>query len=606
MAENPFTERKPTLARSLEYPFDIDVLHRKKRSIKRELEERSFALEKRIAVMGGSTTAEIKDMLELFLLKAGIRPVFYESQYNLYYEEIMFENPALRDFKPDVIFIHTTQLNIKEVPLPHDTKADIQARLDAEMGKFRSMWERIKTDYGCVIVQNNFELPDTRQYGNLDCADVHGKVNFIARLNAGFAEYAQTEKAFLINDINYLSAQVGLSVWHDKKFWYSYKYAVGYDAIPALSHSVASIIQSVYGLSKKCLVLDLDNTLWGGVIGDDGVDQIKIGAESAVSEAHTALQTYAKALKARGVILAVCSKNELNTAKEGFSHPSSVLSLDDFAAFYANWAAKHENIKAIASDINIGTDSLVFLDDNPAEREIVRTNLPEVAVPEVGSDVLGFLEILDRSGYFEPIALSQDDLKRSEYYRVERQRKDVESEFKDYAAYLKSLEMKAEIKLFTPEYFTRITQLINKTNQFNLTTRRKTIEEVQRIATDPNCIGLYGRLVDKFGDNGLITVVIGEVFGDSLNIETWLMSCRVIKREMELAVFDELLSHCKLRGIKTIKGAYLKTAKNAMVESHYADLGFQLDSKDPNGNSHWSYVVSELDVPKNKHIGVNI
>lgn len=606
MTEGLSTASRQTLATSLEYPFDIDVLHRKKRSIKRELEGRTFTLEKRIAIMGGSTTAEIKDMLELFLLKAGIRPVFYESQYNLYYEEIMFDNPVLRDFKPDLIFIHTTQLNIKEVPQPHDTEADIQARYDAELGKFRSMWERIRKEYGCVIVQNNFELPDVRQYGNMDCSDMHGKVNFIARLNAGFAEYARIDKAFLLNDINYLSAQVGLSVWHDKKFWYSYKYAVGYDAIPALSHSVASIIQSVYGLSKKCLVLDLDNTLWGGVIGDDGVDQIKIGTESAVAEVHTALQSYAKALKTRGVILAVCSKNEINTAKEGFNHPSSVLRLDDFAAFYANWSAKHENIKAIASDINIGTDSLVFVDDNPAEREIVRANLPEVAVPEVGSDVLRFVEIVDRSGYFEPIVLSQDDLKRSDYYQIERQRKEVESGFKDYAAYLASLEMMAEIKPFTAEYFPRITQLINKTNQFNLTTRRKTIEEIQQIAADPQKIGLYGRLVDKFGDNGLITVVIGEVVDYALNIETWLMSCRVIKREMELAVFDELVKYCQRRGLKVINGAYLKTPKNAMVESHYAELGFELVRKQLNGDSHWSYLIPDCGTTRNKHIGVNL
>lgn len=593
-----------TLAKSLEYPFDIDVLHRKKKAIKRELELQPILFEKRIAIMGGSTTAEVKDMLELFLLKVGIRPVFYESQYNLYYEEIMFDNPELKEFKPDVIYIHTTQLNINNCPESCDSSDNIQSKFETELNKFQSMWLRIKSEYACNIIQNNFEQPDFRQYGNLDFSDVHGKVNFIARLNAKLAEYAQTEKGFFINDINYLSAQLGLSVWHDKKFWYSYKYALGYDAIPALSHSVASIIKSIYGLSRKCLVLDLDNTLWGGVIGDDGPDQIKIGKESAIAEAYTAFQTYIQALKARGIILAVCSKNEMSNAVEGFKLTASPLMLSDFAAFYANWTAKHENIKAIASEINIGVDSLVFVDDNPAEREIVRTNMPEVAVPDVGSDVLRFIEVIDRSGYFEPVALSQDDLKRSDYYQLELQRKDVQSSFQDYSAYLASLEMRAEIKPFAAEYHTRITQLINKTNQFNLTTRRKTIEEVQRISADPQWLGLYGRLVDKFGDNGLITVVIGEVVADELHIESWLMSCRVIKREMELALFDTLMQYCQHRGMRALRGTYLKTAKNAMVASHYADLGFVPTGTELDGSSSWYCPVPNNYELKNKHIGI--
>ena len=589
---------------SLKFPFQVEIIHKKKRTIKKELLKSGVFVDKKIAILGGSTTSEIKDILELFLLKEGVKPIFYESEFNRYYEDILFENNKLKDFSPDIIYIHTTKVNINHFPAVTDTKEDVLGKFEAEIERFRAIWQEITRKYGCTIIQNNFELPYYRTLGNLDFSDFHGQTNFIMKLNLAFAEYSQIHQGFYINDINYLSARFGLDKWHDKRFWYSYKYALSYDAISLLAHNVATIIKAIYGRSKKCLILDLDNTLWGGVIGDDGPNNIKLGKESAAAEAFSAFQKYIKELKERGVILAVCSKNDYANAKEGFNHPDSLLKLDDFASFKANWDPKDHNVNEIAKEINIGKDSLVFVDDNPAEREIVNTNISDVEVPELGNDVIKFIEFLDREGYFEPASLSADDMKRAGYYQKNIQRESGKAVFADYGEYLNSLEMKAEIKAFTTAYRKRITQLINKTNQFNLTTKRRTSTAVETISNDPQYLTLYGRLVDKFGDNGLISVVIGSVKGDVLQLDTWLMSCRVIKREMELAMFDVLVERCKFRGLKEILGYYFRTVKNEMVADHYSRLGFELLSREENGDSIWRYVIPTNYKTNNKYIRV--
>ena len=340
-------------------------------------------------------------------------------------------------------------------------------------------------------------------------------MNFVLRLNAEFANYARNHSRFLINDILYLSAQVGQAAWFRNSYWYNFHMALSPTATVALAHNVAAIVKSVYGKSKKCLVLDLDNTLWGGVIGDDGVQNLILGKDHPVGEAFLDFQRYVKDLQRRGVILAVCSKNDAENAKEGFSHPDSVLKLEDFSAFKANWDPKPENIRAIAAELNIGLDSIVFVDDNPAERDFVAEQLPEVAVPNVGADVSCFAEVLEHERYFEVDKVVQDDLNRSAYYSSNAQRSAGQAKFSNYGEFLASLEMTAEIGPFLPVYLERITQLINKTNQFNLTTRRYTSAEVVAIAQDPAFITLYGRLADKFGDNGLVSVLIGQVFDET-------------------------------------------------------------------------------------------
>jgi FkbH-like protein len=590
--------------KAFRFPIAAADILRKRHALKRELRKQSNLVSTRIAILGGSTTTEVKSMLELFLLAKGIEPTFYESGYNRYYEDVQFENPDLWNFKPDIILIHTTWHNISGFPELLEAEVEVEQRARREMARYESLWEKIHRGLGALIIQNNFDLPRLRPLGNLDASVSFGRVNFVMRLNAEFAKYARNHSRFFINDILYLSSQVGQAAWFRNSYWYNFHMALSPTATVSLAHNVAGIVKSAYGKSKKCLVLDLDNTLWGGVIGDDGVQNLILGRDHPVGEAFLDFQRYVKGLQRRGVILAVCSKNDAENAKEGFSHPDSVLRLEDFSAFRANWDAKPENIRAIAIELNIGLDSIVFVDDNPAERSFVAEQLPEVAVPNVGTDVSGFAEVIEHEQYFEVDKVVQDDLNRSAYYSSNAERSAGQAKFSDYGDFLSSLEMTAEIGPFVPVYLERITQLINKTNQFNLTTRRYTSGEVVAISQDPAFITLYGRLADRFGDNGLVSVLIGQVFNETVQIDLWLMSCRVLKREMEFAMFDALIERCQVRGIRKIVGIYIPSKKNRIVAGHYASLGFSTGGASE-GRELWCFDVPASYSPRTRYIGRN-
>ena len=588
--------------KALRFPTSVGEILQKRQGLKRELLKQTNLIPTRIAILGGSTTTEIKSTLELFLLAQGIEPAFYESGYNRYCEEVLFENPNLWHFKPDVVFIHTTWHNVSQFPELLEAEAEVEQRLRQEMARFESLWEKVHTELGSLIIQNNFDLPRFRPLGNLEASESFGRVNFLLRLNAEFARYARNHSRFLINDILYLCAQVGLAAWYDHSYWYNFHMALSPTATVAMARNVAAIVKSVYGKSKKCLVLDLDNTLWGGVIGDEGVQNLILGRDHPVGEAFVDFQRYVKGLQRRGVILAVCSKNDGENAKEGFSHPDSLLKLEDFSVFKANWNPKPENIREIAAELNIGLDSLVFVDDNPAERALVEEQLPEVAVPDVGSDVSRFAEILEQERYFEVDRVVQDDLSRSAYYSSNSQRSACQASFRSYEEFLSSLEMTAEIRPFRPVYLERITQLINKTNQFNLTTRRYTRAEVEALSQDPTFITLYGRLADRFGDNGLVSVLIGRVSHETVELDVWLMSCRVLKREMELAMFDALVERCQARGLRRIVGVYIPSRKNSMVAGHYASLGFTRLDAASGDRELWQYDVPEANSQRTRYI----
>jgi FkbH-like protein len=590
------------LLKTLRYPVSLAEILRKRQALKRELLKQTNLVPTRIAILGGSTTTEIKSMLELFLLGHGIEPTFYESGYNRYLEDVEFENPDLWNFKPSIVFIHTTWHNISEFPQLMEGESEVEERVRREMARFESLWEKIHTGLGALVIQNNFDLPRLRPLGNLEGSESFGRVNFVMRLNAEFANYARKHSRFLINDIHYLSAQVGHAAWFRNSYWYNFHMALSPTGTLALAQNLAAIVKAVYGKSKKCLVLDLDNTLWGGVIGDDGLQNIILGKDHAMGEAFLDFQRYIKNLQQRGILLAVCSKNDVDNAKEGFSHPDSILKLEDFSVFKANWNPKPENIREIAAELNIGLDSMVFVDDNPAERALVEEQLPEVAVPNVGTDVSAFAEILEHERFFEVDKVVQDDLSRSAYYSSNAERSSAQARFSNYGEYLTSLEMTAEIAPFAPVYLERITQLINKTNQFNLTTRRYTSSEVEAIAQDSAFVTLYGRLSDKFGDNGLVSVLIGKVLGHTLEVDLWLMSCRVLKREMEFGMFDALVEQCQTLGIRKIVGVYIPSKKNGLVAGHYASLGFSSMGGGSEGRELWSYEVPSTYEPRTQYI----
>jgi FkbH-like protein len=593
---------QPGVLKALRFPIEAASLVRQRQSLRKELLKQANLIPSRVAILGGSTTAEVKNMLELFLLANGIQPSFYESGYNCYSEDVLFENPNLWNFKPDIVFIHTTWRNVSEFPELMESEAEVQNRVRHEMTRFESVWNKIDKELGALIIQNNFDLPGLRPLGNLEASELFGRVNFLLRLNAEFANYARNHSRFLINDIHYLSAQVGLAEWFGHTYWYNFHMALSPKGTVALAHNAAGIIKSIYGKSKKCLVLDLDNTLWGGIVGDDGVQNLILGRDHPVGEAFLDFQRYVKDLQRRGVILAVCSKNDPENAKDGFSHPDSLLKVEDFSAFKANWNPKPENIREIAAELNIGLDSIVFVDDNPAERALVADQLPEVAVPEVGADVSRFAVALEHERYFEVDKVVQDDINRSAYYSSNAQRDVLQARFRNYGEFLASLEMTAEISAFSPVYLERITQLINKTNQFNLTTRRFTIAEVETATQDPAFITLYGRLADRFGDNGLVSVLIGRVVDETVELDIWLMSCRVLNREMEFAMFDALVEQCQARGIRKIVGVYIPSKKNSMVVGHYAGLGFTRQSESSGSRELWQFDVPQTYSARTRYI----
>ena len=593
--------------KELEYPFDSAYLLKKRKSIKRALlADGTDRIAKRIAILGGSTTHDIRDMLELFLLNYGIAPEFYESEYAQYWNDVMFDGAELADFKPDVIFIHTSTRNITAFPSLRDSADAVDEKLSEQFAHFEAMWQKAAETYKCPIIQNNFEPPFYRLLGNRDAWDIHGKCNFVLRLNQKFYEYAQNHENFYINDINYMASCYGLQKWADPFYWHMYKYAMCVDAIPDFAFNLANIIKSLYGKNKKAIVCDLDNTLWGGIVGDDGAENIEIGQETSIGQLYSEFHGYLKAHKDLGVLLTVDSKNDEENALAGLNRPDSVLRPDDFIVIKANWEPKDRNLAATANELNIGADAMVFIDDNPAEREIVRSSVPGAAVPELTAPER-YINTLDRSGFFEVTAFSADDLSRNEMYKANAERAKQEASFADYGDYLRSLEMKAEIKPFAPLYMSRIAQLTNKSNQFNLTTLRCTQADIERVAADGNYITLYGKLADKFGDNGMVSVVFGhtdEADKSLFHIDLWLMSCRVLKRDMEFAMMDSLVAECKSRGIAKICGYYYPTAKNKMVKDFYALHNFAKVSEDADGNAVWEREIENYE-NRNHVIAVN-
>jgi FkbH-like protein len=583
--------------------MSIQLLRTSKKTI-RELRKSTGLRELRLAILGGSTTHEVATFLEIFLLQRGFAPVFWESEYGRYYEDSVLDSRQIADFNPDLIYIHTTNRNIYSWPRASDNESEAVDGVARELNKLSQIWDALQKVKASPILQNNFEMPDLRLLGNLDSQAPQGATLFVQNLNRAITHEATKRSFLMINDLNYISARVGLQNWYDHGRWFSYKLATSVEGSMEIATSLCAMICARYGLSKKCLVLDLDNTLWGGVIGDDGADRIVIGRETDRAEAFTFFQEYCRTLKHRGVILAVASKNTEEIAKEGFNHPDSILQLKDFACFKANWEPKHESIRRIAEELNIGLDSLVFVDDNPAERALVAAQLPMVAVPEVGEDVTEYPRILDRLCYFEPLSLSEEDLRRGDLYASKNAAAEAQTAFSSYQDYLQFLQMTAEIDSFTPTYLDRITQLTNKTNQFNLTTKRYSIAEISRIADDPAYVTLYIKLSDRFGDHGLISVLIGRREGTTLHIDLWLMSCRVLKRDVEQLALDELVAHAQQLNLAEIRGYYLRTPKNDMVSAHYERLGFLPDFID-HDRSAWVLPVHGYE-NRNQHIAKHL
>jgi FkbH-like protein len=450
-----------------------------------------------------------------------------------------------------------------------------------------SLADGVRNTIRATCILQTIVPPSHAIFGGLDARIPGSPRAMTERFNARLLQEVARGKDLVV-DAAFLACQVGLHAWNDARGWHKAKLPASLDAVPLYADHIGRLLGAARGKARKCLVMDLDNTLWGGVIGDDGLEGLVLGQNSVVGEAHVALQRFILDLRRRGIVLAVCSKNEDATARLPFrEHTEMVLEENQIAVFMANWSDKASNLREIAATLNIGIDSLVLLDDNAREREQVRQVLPEVAVPELTEDPADYITLLADAGYFEAVGLSEEDMARADFYQANSERISLQK-VGNLEEYLRSLQMVATISSFDAIGRVRIVQLINKSNQFNLTTRRYSEGEVEAFANNPFKFCLRVRLADRFGDNGMISVVIFDIGSDEWSCDTWLMSCRVLGRRVEELVLATVASAASNAGAKRLVGTYIPTEKNALVAEHFAKLGFAKLSELADGASTWA------------------
>jgi len=544
----------------------------------------------RLAILGSCTTTHLIPAIRVGGLRRGIAIEVFEPPFGTWPQALSDPGSGLHGFAPTAILFCLDAHHVTAGLRADMDDAAAEAELAAVTGRIRSGWRQARAVFGCPILQQAI-LPIHKPL--LGCNEHRlpgSRAGFVVRLNAALRAMADAEGV----DILAVDTRDGIAGSYDPGLWYRAKQEITLPAAPLFGDLVGRWLAAIRGKAFKCLVLDLDNTLWGGVIGDDGIDGIAIGQGTPLGEAHAAFQAYARDLARRGVILAVCSKNDLAHALEPFDrHPDMVLRRDDIACFVANWSDKPTNLRAIARALNIGLDALVFADDNPFERDLVRRELPMVAVPELGDDPAHFAAIIAEAGYFDTRHLTREDRERTGLYQANQAREAWKGATTDLDAYLRGLEMRLVWRRFDAIGVPRIVQLINKSNQFNLTSRRYTEQAVRAVMDDPSAFGLQLRLLDRFGDNGVIAILIGRLTAnDEITIDTWLMSCRVLGRQVERATLDLAVAQARALGASRLVGVYVPTARNGMVRDHYGNLGFHVNAADPDGTHHAHYNVA--------------
>ena len=527
-----------------------------------------------LAVLGDCATQHLATALRGYGVSVGMRLNVFDADYDQINAQVMAPDSELYRFAPQGVLLQMCTEKLQEAFYDRPPEARASFAEDT-YARIRQIWSRIGSRIPATVLQCNFPLIDDGVFGQFGNKTEQSFLFQQRKLNYLLMQGCQEVKNTFLIDLDALQTALGRSTFADPKLYYVAKMPISLAALPAAAKLVVDVVRSLQGAVKKCLVLDLDNTLWGGVIGDDGLSGIQIG-ELGTGHAFSDFQKWLKELKNRGILLTVCSKNNEDTAKEPFEkHPEMVLRLEDFSMFVANWEDKARNIRTIQQALNIGMDSMVFLDDNPFERELVRTMIPEITVPELPEDPALYLQYLRGLDLFETASYSREDAGRTEQYREKAQRAAFEAAFQSYDDYLEALQMRASAAAFDPFHYPRIAQLTQRSNQFNLRTVRYTEAEIEALAQDDSRIGLYFTLKDKFGDHGLISVVVLEKQPeDTLFISEWLMSCRVLKRGMEEFIVDKILSVAAQQGFRWVVGEYIPTPKNAMVKDLYEQLGF--------------------------------
>jgi FkbH-like protein len=576
------------------YALDLNQLTKLAKAIgKARAAERAFdpLVPFRLGVLSNSTVDMIVPALVASAARRGVLLEPVQADYDQVAQEALNPGSKINASKPDAVLL---ALDYRALPLKLTlgSAQGASAVVQGVIGYLQSLREGIKSATNAVIIFQTFAPPVEPLFGSLDRVLPGTMKHLITEINHELAEYVRGSGDVLL-DVAGIAETVGVANWHDQVLWNLGKFAFSDRLIPLYADHVARTVAAIRGKSGKVLILDLDNTVWGGVIGDDGLHGIAIAQGDARGEAHLNVQRLALDLRQRGIVLAVCSKNTDEIAREPFEkHPEMLLKLEHIAVFQANWEDKATNIQAIAKELSLGLDTMVFLDDNPVERGLVRKLLPQVAVPELPEDPSYYARTLAAGGYFESVTFATEDLQRAEFYQDNAKRADLQKQAGGVEAYLASLDMTITFQPFDATGRARIVQLINKSNQYNLTTRRYTDPEVTAAENDPEVFTLQVRLADIFGDNGMISVVICRPGDPGVwEIDTWLMSCRVLGRRVENMVLREILAHAREAGISKLVGAYLPTDRNKLVIDHYAKLGFTKVREEASGATYWELPV---------------
>ena len=553
------------------YKFlDYSYMMKQKNKEREKLLQSTNLQEIKIAVLCGATFGIIEEFLEVFLLHYGIKPTFFIGEYNRFFEEACFPNERLKEFAPDIVLIHVTNKNLLGST---NLNGILTQSLAEEQQRLIQIWEALEEQYHCVIIQNNFEYFLHRIIGNAARYHRDGVVKYIDDINQFITSYASNDNLY-INDIHFLSAYVGLDNWYDDRMWSMYKYPVSMVVAPRYALNVANIIKSVLGKNKKTIITDLDNTLWGDIIGEVGVDNIKLGNETAQGEMFSLLHQHLKYLSKHGIILNICSKNEYETGMSGIHSDKSILHEEDFIIKKINWNEKYINIKEIMKQLNLYEEAAIFIDDNLVECDSVKNMIPEVEVLQMSS-VGKFIKERDVLSFFELTAETREDEQRIQYYKGNEARNEQKKQYANYEEYLESLNMVCYVDKVGDKNIDRVVQLINKTNQFNFLTKRYTKEEMIETIQKQNTVTFTLELEDKFGSNGIVSVAIIRMDEAAAYIDDWVMSCRVFERGLEFVMLRLICELCAGHRIDSLYGYYRKTTKNIKIAHFFKDVGFE-------------------------------
>ena len=540
------------------------------------LKDKKIIAECKIAILSGSTTSLVSRLLKLFLLNNGIRAEVFEGHFGNFFIDSMNPSADLLAFKPDIIYIHTSRVNLKSFGNSRGfvTGDDGNSFVDDEISQSLKIWKSLSGRFDCWIIQNNFDLPVDSALGNSEATEAFGHNLVTNEINRRLVSESKSFGQVLIHDVNSLSASVGLDDWWSSRDWIQYGLAVSTIAHPRLGFSLASVITSILGESKKCLVLDFDNTLWGGIIGEVGVNSIELGPDTSRGKAFLEFQLTIKDLASRGVLIAGCTKNEMKNALAGLNHPNSILKPEDFAVIEASWDPKPVAMQRIIQSLNIGARSFVFVDDSKIEVHSVKTEFPEIETILLDSKFPEkYSSCVLRPRFFESVKLTREDLSRKGSQLTTHVKKASDTSSYDHLQMLRDLNAVATIGKPTSDQLERVLQLVNKTNQFNLNGLRRTPSEIKRFAEDTESLLLVGEFKDDLSNYGLTTVIGGRFVAQTFKVEIWVMSCRTFDRYLEHAMLVALRDEIAKKANGELSLDFKRTARNDYFVTTGAGLG---------------------------------